>query len=129
MGRWANRQVGRSADRRPWKLQPSPLGRGCPRTALSSAVVGRVRGSFQTPLDNQIQNSKNKTIYNSRLLNCQTICHDLCHLPFELFLILHSDTGSNPSPVALRLKKTPAARHPLPKGEGLRIIGATVIQY
>jgi hypothetical protein len=46
---------------------------------------------------------------------------DLCHLPFELSLILHSDTGSNPSPVALRLKKTPAARHPLPKGEGWQI--------
>jgi hypothetical protein len=26
--------------------------------------------------------------------------------------------GSNPSPVTLRLMKTPAARHPLPKGEG-----------
>ena len=47
---------------------------------------------------------------------------DLCHLPFELSLILHSDTGSNPSPVALRLKKTPAAPHPLPKGEGCRIL-------
>ena len=52
---------------------------------------------------------------------------NLCHLPFELLLALAmvyrpsrgSDAPSNdPSPVTLRLMKTPAARHPLPKGEG-----------
>ncbi len=30
--------------------------------------------------------------------------------------------GSNPSPVPLRLMKTPAAGHPLPKGEGMLLI-------
>jgi hypothetical protein len=29
-------------------FQPSPLGRGCPATALSSAVAGRVRGYFRS---------------------------------------------------------------------------------
>ena len=29
--------------------QPSPLGRGCPATAFSSAAAGRVRGCFRAP--------------------------------------------------------------------------------
>ena len=34
------------------------------------------------------------------------------------YIVPGGRAGTNPSPVALRLKKTPAAPHPLPEGEG-----------
>jgi hypothetical protein len=52
---------------------------------------------------------------------------DLCHLPFDLLAIFaftygpfvrSAIRGRHPSPIPLRLMKTPAAGHPFPKGEG-----------
>ena len=40
--------------------QPSPLGRGCPATALSPAVAGRVRGSFPVSQQERIQMANGK---------------------------------------------------------------------
>jgi hypothetical protein len=41
-----------------------------------------------------------------------------CRLPFEFALSECDEEASDPSPGPLRLMKTPAAVHPLPKGEG-----------
>jgi hypothetical protein len=45
-----------------------------------------------------------------------TVLQTLCL--FFIDLEVTATPGTNPSPVPLRLVKTPAAVHPLPKGEG-----------
>ena len=91
-----------------------------------------MRGFFSVSQPERIQTATAKLRMVCDLPIFQILNHlpfDLCHLPFELFVVVSftfrhlarsAVRGRDPSPVALRLMKTPAARHPLPKGEGCR---------
>ena len=113
----------------PRVIQPSPEGRGCTATALFPAVAGRVRGYFRRPLNLFCPaqfvppNSPPCTFQPNASANCGAIkltpndrrgtgCAAVSAGTH------HVAPGTNPSPVPLRLVKTPAAVHPLPSGEG-----------
>jgi hypothetical protein len=53
----------------------------------------------------------------------------ICRLPFEFALSECDEEASDPSPGPLRLMKTPAAVHPLPKGEGCVIPSLTSVSF